>query len=139
MTLDPSLFTLFLLIYHPYIPLHFALVYISFSTTPLVQSLYSQSLTSIYVSALRICKLKCLYSINTICTWILCLCLLVTNCVGVSKVLPVQHPCYIFPVVGSYSTVVSTIIICSLADQLKDLVSRQSDCLPLGWLARVAR
>ena len=45
-------------------------------------------------------------------------------------------PCNIFPVVGSYSMVITTVFTCSLADQLEYLVSRRSDCL---WLARVKR
>ena len=48
----------------------------------------------------------------------------------------IRKPCYIFPVVGSYSTVASTVFACSLSGQLEDLVSQRSDCL---WLERVAR
>ena len=48
----------------------------------------------------------------------------------------IRQPCYIFPVVGSYSTVVSTDFARSLSGQLEDLVSQRSDCL---WLERVAR
>ena len=43
----------------------------------------------------------------------------------------IGQPCYIFPVVGSYSTVVSTVFARSLSGQLEDLVSQRSDCL---WL-----
>ena len=48
----------------------------------------------------------------------------------------IRQPCYIFPVVGSYSTVASTVFARSLSGQLEDLVSQRSDCL---WLERVAR
>ena len=48
----------------------------------------------------------------------------------------IRQPCYIIPVVGSYSTVVSTVFARSLSGQLEDLVSQRSDCL---WLERVAR
>ena len=48
----------------------------------------------------------------------------------------IRQPCYIIPVVGSYSTVVSTVFARSLSGQLEDLVSQPSDCL---WLERVAK
>ena len=41
----------------------------------------------------------------------------------------IRQPCYIFPVVGSYSTVASTVFARSLSGQLEDLVSQRSDCL----------